>query len=145
MKSLFILVLSTFVLLGCNDGPGKIVTGFDNCDNCRMKINSDRFYAGILTTKGKFLKYDSIECAVASIIDGTAKEIKSVYVADFNGSGLIDAETAVYVKSTKVKSPMGLNAPAFINEADAVKTLRDETVFPINFSKLKEIIKSEWM
>ncbi|MBE2281466.1 MAG: nitrous oxide reductase accessory protein NosL [Ignavibacteriaceae bacterium] len=145
MKSLFILVLSAFILFGCSDGPGEIVTGFDNCDNCRMKINNDRFYAGILTTKGKFLKYDSIECAVASILEGTVKDVKTVYVADFNGSGLIDAETAVFVKSTKVKSPMGLNAPAFINESDAVKTLKDETVNPVNFSKLKEIVKTEWM
>ena len=115
-------LLATIALgLGCHTGPTDIVYGQDECAACRMRITDQRFASELVTTHGKAYKFDAIECLVGFLdhqVVPTA-EIHSLWVANSANPGeLIDARTAYYLRTDRVRSPMGLNVLAFRNAAD---------------------------
>lgn len=105
------------LLSGCSaPKPAKVVIGQDSCAMCNMVISDARFATQVVTKTGKAYKFDSIECMVAFLIDGTVPkdQIHSAWVSDYLNPGTwLKAEDARYLQSVKVRSPMGLNLSAF--------------------------------
>lgn len=125
-----------FLLIGfaaCSTGPKAIDFGSDGCSFCKMTISDKRFGAEVVTQKGKVYKYDDISCMLKAIKQGkpNQSDVAAYYVVDSKGAGvLINAQTASYLKSDAIKSPMGSNTCAFVNEkeADDEKAQFDGTV-----------------
>lgn len=119
-----ILLLFIATLAGCSHKAEPINFGKDNCAECKMTIMDPRFGAEIVTKKGKIYKFDDTHC-VAVFMERRAVEMSSIhktYFVDFNKSSeFIKVDQAEFVVSSKLKSPMGGNAAAFRNKAEAEK------------------------
>ena len=112
-----------FLLMGCNPKAEKINFGKDQCAECRMTIVDTKFGAEILTKKGKTYKFDDTHC-IAAFLERRGVELSNIYhvfFVDYNGNNeLVDVDSAEFVVSSRLKSPMG-GAAAFRNLAEAKK------------------------
>jgi copper chaperone NosL len=118
MISIFIIFIS-----GCSVEPESIKVGSDNCHYCKMTISDDKFGAEVITKKGKIFKYDEIHCLNAEISEGgiDSANIKEMYFTDFcNGHSLIKSPNGFYLKSDRLKAPMGGDIAVFSSQ-DSLK------------------------
>ena len=122
--TLILLPLLLFSFTACETTkPEPIKLNSDNCDNCGMTISNPKFAAELFTAKGRAYKFDDVSCMVNYKNDNKDKANgASFYIADFLGdNSLIPAETAAYITSENVKSPMGGNVAAFSNKKSSNK------------------------
>ncbi len=119
--SLFVLIFSLFLFSSCKVEPKEINYGNDHCDFCDMTVVDKTHAAQYVTKKGKAYMFDAIECMVNELHRDNSEEIMSfLLVADYaNPGSLIDAKTATYLISEKIKSPMGANLSAFSSKETA--------------------------
>jgi len=112
-----------FLVMGCNPKAEKINFGKDQCAECKMTIVDTKFGAEILTKKGKTYKFDDTHC-IAAFLERRGVELSNIYhvfFVDYNGNNeLVDVDSAEFVVSSRLKSPMG-GAAAFRNLAEAKK------------------------
>jgi len=111
-----IAILLLVCMGSCSPGPQPIMVGKDHCDFCKMIISDNRFGAEIVTTKGRIYKFDDAHCILSFLQKQTIDRasVKTVYFTDFsNAHPLIDAGTAVFLKSDDLRSPMEGNLAAF--------------------------------
>jgi len=114
---LAILVLC--LLFGCMIAPQPISFGKDNCEFCRMTIIDHKFGAELVTKKGKIYKFDSIECMENYLKQEHLDESAMVHVlvVDYLSDGnLINANSASFLKSEKLQSPMGAGLSAYVGK-----------------------------
>lgn len=104
--------------------PRPIAYGHDECAYCRMVVSDARFGAALITSKGRTVVFDSVEC-LASWYDLGRDErgrdgARSLWVSDYNHPGkLLDAKRARYVRVAGPASPMGKGLIAIASDADA--------------------------
>ena len=124
MSAMAMAIISILCISGCNHKPEKIVFGKDNCAECKMTIVDPRFGGEIVTHKGKIFKFDDVHC-VATFMERRGVEMReldhTLFVNYNNSDELINVKTAEFVVSSLLKSPMGGNAAAFKNKAEAEK------------------------
>jgi len=149
MNKLFLLISLTFLLICCSPQKKPIEFGKDNCEHCEMTISESKWGAEIVTKKGKVYKFDSIECLVAYLNSKNgqdASEFNSLWTVDYNNPGeLIDAEKAIYLKSSAFHSPMGLNIASFSKESDMVKYKNNDSAQVLNWNGVIQTVKQKWM
>jgi copper chaperone NosL len=118
IKSQPVITLMTLFLVSCNAGPEPIKLGVDNCFYCKMTIVDNRFGAELITIKGKIFKFDDMHCLLSFMNADTKIEsnAKNIYLVNFNTHDFIDADKAILLKSDDLRSPMGGNIAAFIDE-----------------------------
>lgn len=125
MKKNHLIILITTLLLAvsCTVKPKEISYGNDHCHFCDMTIVDETHSAQYVTKKGKPFVFDAIECLVSEISEQKNEDkMELVLVANFNDPGnLINATSAYFLISEKIKSPMGANLSAFNSQDDAVK------------------------
>jgi copper chaperone NosL len=118
------IVAGCLLLGGCNPKSEKIAFGKDNCAECKMTIVDPRFGAEIVTKKGKVYKFDDTHC-VAAFLEHRGVELSNIHQTLFvnynNADEFVDVKSAEFVVSSALKSPMGGNAAAFKNKAEAEK------------------------
>ena len=104
-----------FLLLGISTAcdlqkPVPIEYGGDACAECKMTLTDRRFGGELVTSKGKSLKFDSLECLADFSKQEPLREQRKAakaYVIDFAHPGtLIPADTARFAKAAKLRSPM---------------------------------------
>lgn len=109
----------------CEPKPATISYGFDACHHCKMTIADNRFGSQLVTDKGKAYKFDAIEC-MAQYMEGANESYAYILVTNLpTPEKFIDAETAVFIQSKSLPSPMGMNLSAYADEAEAAKVLQD--------------------
>jgi len=120
------LLATALLLAACSVEPEPIAYGRDTCAFCRMTIVDKTHAAQLVTRKGKQFKYDAIECLVQNLPDWRADQIGLLLVADYAEPGaLTDAESATYLISEGIKSPMGAYLSAF-SSPEAAEVARKE-------------------
>lgn len=116
-----LIVILILLFAGCtNEEPRSIVYGEDTCAHCRMLISDKRFGSELVTDHGKVLTFDSIECLV-DYTSTSPVSTRSLWVTDFDSFTLINVESGAFVKSDKLKSPMGGGLAAFTTVERAKK------------------------
>ena len=118
------LLLITLILLSsCKVEPKKINYGTDHCLLCDMTVVDKTHASQYVTKKGKAYMFDAIECMVMKINrDKNENEMAFLLVTDYNNPGnLVDAKSASYLISEKIKSPMSANLSAFKSKEIASK------------------------
>ena len=132
-KQLFrIAFLALLLVSSCKVEPGEIDYGKDGCHFCKMTIVDNQHAAEIVTAKGKVYKYDAIECMINDLKKRDAAEVGLMLVNDYSNPGdLISAESATYLISESIPSPMGAFLSAFSNkdEAEAIKSGKGGEIF----------------
>lgn len=124
VASLFAFLIVS--LSGCSVAPEPLRIGQDNCDYCKMAISHNRFGAEIVTKKSKIYKFDDAHCIVSFLNSKkiTTEQIAAVYFTNFTSPHeLIKVESAHFLQSPNLKSPMNGNIAAFVNEDSLVKLL----------------------
>ncbi|MBX6365499.1 MAG: nitrous oxide reductase accessory protein NosL, partial [Gemmatimonadetes bacterium] len=100
--------------------PRAIAYGTDTCAHCLMTASDRRFGAEIVTRTGKSYVFDSVECMARHLATHEKLPVHSLWVVDFARPGhFVEATTAVYLRSPRVGSPMGLGVAAFGDRAAA--------------------------
>jgi copper chaperone NosL len=133
-KRWWTVALVLLVLAGCAVGsatpaPPDIRYGEDVCADCNMIISDPRFAAGyaVEIEPGRFesLAFDDIGDMVSHLKNHQALKVAGLWVHDYWSDEWIDAETALYVVSSNIHSPMGHGVAAFAIESRA-KQLAEE-------------------
>lgn len=114
------------VLTGCGSlEPEPFVLHEDECYYCRMRLTDLRFASQVIEAGNLHRKFCSNECMIAHI--GERKpDIRKAFVMDYAGSGILEAQTAFYLISPNIPSPMGLNLAAFRTAADRDRYLKEK-------------------
>lgn len=115
-------LLLLFILAACNPKAEKIEIGKDNCAECKMTIMDAKFGGEIVTKKGRVYKFDDTHC-LAKFLQRRGVELSSIHktlFCDYSEPGnFIEVKNVEFVVSSQLKSPMGGNAAAFKNAAEA--------------------------
>ena len=141
-----ILVASAIALVvACDEAPRELVSGEDPCRYCRMTIDDIRFGAMVKTDKGKIETFDSIECLAAFIGNLPASmKPQGVWVADFTRPDRwIDVDSAHFVQTTTLKSPMGRELAAFGRNLSADELTRTYGGRVLDWHSVKAIVLSQ--
>ena len=143
MKSILgISILTLLLFSSCKVEPEKINYGKDGCHFCSMTIVDHQHASELVTAKGKVYKYDAIECLINDLKKRDNAEVGLLLVNDYGHPGeLISAETATFLISEGVPSPMGAFLSAFSNKAaaEAVKSEKGGEIF--DWQAVKKQIK----
>ena len=114
-------VVLACVLAGCKASAVPMRYGQDECTGCKMIVSDPRFGAEIVTRKGKVLKFDDLGCMNEFIKSGNIAEsdVQQKFVCDFNRPNIfIPVETAFFLMSGDLKSPMRSDCAAFATEEE---------------------------
>ncbi|WP_117883126.1 nitrous oxide reductase accessory protein NosL [Aureibaculum luteum] len=143
MKKLYFLLSLSLILVSCSIEPSKIEYGKDACNFCKMTIVDKTHAAQIVTKKGKSFKYDAIECMLNDMEDKDKSKLELFLVTDYlNPTTLIDANSATFLISPAIKSPMGANLSAFKNKEDVEKLVKTDVDKSYNWQELKALYQS---
>ena len=131
--------ISTTMLFACQGKsnepqPPEIVYGQDVCELCGMIISEGRFAAAILLTDGRSLIFDEIGDMLVYQMDHPEAQVKAWFVHDYPSEAWIRGETAYFVKSASLKTPMAGGIAAFekMDAAEAFATEWDGIVFSLD-------------
>ena len=117
-----ISVSSVISAVSCSPAPRAISYGEDVCHHCKMTVVDAKFAAELVTAKGRVQVFDAAECLVAAM-EGQQEAPAFVLVSDYARPGeLVNAESAVYLISPQIPSPMGAFLSAFSSESEALTT-----------------------
>lgn len=141
-----LLIISAF--LSCSSEPQSIYYGEDNCSYCRMLISDSRYGSELLTGKGKAYKFDSVECMAAYILKDKKgnSDAETLWVTDFVQPGsLTQAQSAYFLHSEELGSPMSMNLTAFadLNEAQMISKKYPGKI--IQWNDVKTLVTEKWL
>ncbi len=110
------------VLAQCGQGASEPVSieANDMCAFCRMSISEKRYAAELIDDDGQAFKFDDIGC-MANFIKQRRNNASShaTFVMDFDRREWLKAETAFYVHSSELKTPMNGGIIAFTDQSSA--------------------------
>ena len=115
----FCLLLSACSPKSAEPQPPGIAYGQDTCDACGMIISDAKFAAATLLTGGEALKFDDIGEMVTYHMDHPEAQVKAWFVHDYKSEAWIRGETAFFVSSDQLQTPMGGGVAAFEKKDDA--------------------------
>ena len=125
MNARAVLAILLAVSLSCARGPRALVAGEDSCDYCRMTITDTRYGGQVVTSRGRVLTFDAVECLASYVSETASSEIRSVHVSDYRTRDMVRAEDAVFVRGA-LQSPMGQGLAAFAAPDSSLPALRAE-------------------
>ncbi len=134
------------LIAGCQPKPRPIRFGEEVCAYCQMGISDPRFGAELVTQQGKIFVFDALECMVgfehAELIP--VERIHSRWVIDFSQPGeLIAAESAEFVFTVEVHSPMGLNVYA-VPRGRYVQDPELPRGRVLTWQEVVELVRTQW-
>lgn len=92
----------------------------DMCARCKMAISEKRYAVEFLTEDGMAYKFDDTACLVSAMQDRRGRDdIAVVYVVDYSTRQWLTADSAWFVRSPELKTPMGSGIAAFGDRAAA--------------------------
>jgi copper chaperone NosL len=112
-----------------------------------MIVSEERFAAAVVVEadgRTESHVFDDVGCLFMWEAGGGADAaVLTRWVHDYNGGGWAPAESAWYVKSAEIRSPMGSGVAscAAQEEAERLSRLRDGTV--LDWGALRELARSE--
>lgn len=98
--------------------PPEIHYGEDICEFCGMIISDERFAAGYITADGQERIFDDLGGMFIAHLE-RQEEVRAFFVHDYENPRWIRAETAYYVLSEQVATPMLHGLLASENQAQA--------------------------
>ena len=122
IRSIVLFSLLAMVAAGCAaadaSGPPEIQFGRDICVECNMIISEARFATAYRLADGTTKKFDDVGNMVLHLND-TGDAPSDVWVHDFETEAWVTAETAFFVPTLSVASPMGHSILSFSDEGRA--------------------------
>ncbi len=141
MKTLLFL-LPILLFTACNVKPQPINYGSEGCAFCKMTIVDRQYASQMVTNHGKTYNFDSVECMMHFATEHPDRKMELYRVNDFNEPGtFLDATEATFLKSPKLKSPMGENLSAYktVEAAHKAQTEYDGQLY--SWKELQKLLK----
>lgn len=113
------LVLAACAPTSAEPQPPDIAYGHDMCDACGMIISEARFAGATLTDGGKSLKFDDAGEMFSYHAMHPEETVKAWFVHDYDTQRWIRGETAFFVVSPSLQTPMGTGVAVFADRAAA--------------------------
>lgn len=117
--------------------PPEIVYGQDLCAECGMIISEPRFASATLLANGEYRKFDDIGDLVQYHSDHPDQTVRAYFAHDYRTEEWIRAETAFYVQSPQIDSPMGHGVAAFAKKDDAQAFAQELGTSVLNFDEMR--------
>lgn len=129
MKSIAVLFVA-LVTAGCSakaDGPPAIQVDRTACVHCTMLVSDERFAAAYETAAGESRVFDDIGCLLDAVRHEPQAETLRFWFHDAHTSEWIRGAEAVFVKSDRIKTPMGGGIVAYRESQDAaaIRSIRE--------------------
>lgn len=124
---------------GQADSPPEVNYGRDICIECGMIIDDPRFAAVYRLEDGTDRRFDDLGGLVLYGRETGELETALVWVSDFEDETLIDAETAHFVPTRGVASPMGHGILAFSERDRAEEMANSLDGEVIDWSTVKDL------
>ena len=106
----------------CQPTAEPIDYGADLCDFCKMTIVDEQHAAEAVSSKGRAYKFDAVECMANYLEQNRGTKFPILLVNDYRSPGsLIGADTASYLISKNLPSPMGAFLTAFGQKGAAME------------------------
>ncbi len=99
--------------------PPTLAYGQDICDECGMLISDARFASATLDLKGNVHKFDDISGMLMYHMDHPESQVRAYFVHAYDTQTWLRGETAFYVQSPQIQSPMNDGIAAFADRATA--------------------------
>jgi copper chaperone NosL len=99
--------------------PPEIAYGQDLCEACGMLIDQPQLAAATLDASGIVHKFDDIGDMLQFHTDHPTLQPQAWFVHDYDTEAWLRAETAYFVYSSDLQTPMGHGLAAFESEAAA--------------------------
>jgi copper chaperone NosL len=159
-------VLMMIALNGCDGDdviqPPVVYWGQSECEVCRMIVSDDRYAAGVVVVRanGRLdgFVFDDLGCLLQWEQEANAEQtlgntdsgssppsdantstrIAARYVRDLDGSGWLDANTAAYVHSESLKTPMAFHVAALPDGQRAQTVARDHAGDVLNLQAVRD-------
>ncbi len=124
-----VLVMAGFVLSACASGevggPPEINYGRDICIECGMIVDDPRLAAAFHLDDGTEKVFDDLGGLIVNGRESGELSEADVWVSDFDNEVLIEANSAYFVPTLGVASPMGHGILAFSDLSRAEATATD--------------------
>lgn len=136
-------IFGILIIISCTIKPEPIAYGKAHCHYCEMTIVDQNHAAFYVTKKGKQFNFDSIECMIneLKLIDETT--LSFIQVAHFgNPNQFIDANSASFLVSPAITSPMGENLSAFSSTIEAQKMQLENSGKIFTWQEIKNKLKN---
>jgi copper chaperone NosL len=113
------------MMTGCQSRPLRPVEiePHDMCSSCRMAISQNQFAAQLFDGEENVYKFDDVACMLRFVRQGRVTPV-AVFVADYNTRQWIQGNSAMFVKTDQVETPMGGGLLALSDSARAVEAAR---------------------
>ncbi len=139
-------------LSACSPGPEPIAYGTDVCAACHMGISDPRFGSEAVSNTGRIWKFDSVEdLAAFALHPPDGQTLRSLWVSDFANPGevsapsdLFSAESAFYLISDALNSPMGLGIAAFRTATERDAGLETFPGIAATWTEVTDHVESRW-
>jgi copper chaperone NosL len=105
-----LILFAAVLTAGCSakaDGPPAIQVDRTVCAHCTMLVSDVRFAAAYETAAGEPRVFDDIGCLLASANTEPSAGALRFWFHDVRTGEWMNGEEAVFVKSDRVKTPMG--------------------------------------
>jgi nitrous oxide reductase accessory protein NosL len=132
MKKITTLLFATIIFLA----TAANAQNTESCTHCNMFIK-DLNHNATLTQNGKILNFDAIECLVNYIKEKALTDDAKMTIADYEIGLQVNAESAYYLKSKGIPSPMGANLSGFETEETAREYKKKKGGDIYNWEELK--------
>jgi copper chaperone NosL len=110
---LIILFLSACTTQIEDPHPPELMLGSDTCVECGMLVSEAKYAAATLVESGHTHKFDDLAEMFIFQADNPEDVVRAWFVHDYNTETWMRGETAFYVKSGKIRSPMNYGVAAF--------------------------------
>lgn len=142
-----LFIFMVLALVSCSHEPEPISFGHDECTLCKMTISDTKYGAEIVTKKGRFYKFDALECMAKYIIDGNidTNDTHSLWTVDYsNPTKLINVQSAGYLRSKSLPSPMAMFLTSFSDNSklEEVKEVHNGEI--LDWNGIIKTVENEW-
>ncbi len=130
IKPALMIACLLFMFSSCSTKPEPLVIGKDDCYVCKMGVADLKFGGEVITKKGKVYKFDDIGCMINFLRSGSIeeKDIEKKVVMNYNKQNeFIDVQSAWFLASPEIKSPMKSNIAGFETKESAEKIKNNNT------------------
>ena len=119
------------------DEPPKIQLGIDACNECYMLINEEKYASAYVTTDGQIRVFDDIGCMLKHL-EKTGETPLHMWVHHFLDARWLESDSAVFLKSPALETPMGYGIIAVgkPEQADSLKGVLQGDIMP--FAELQK-------
>lgn len=135
-------LLLIFLLTACaqkptGPQPPDIAYGQTVCDACGMIIDDAHFAGATITVEGKTHQFDDIGEMLVYHMEHLEEQAEVWFVHDYATETWIRGETAFYVMSEKIASPMAGGVVAFADQAAAATYAAEHQATVMSFDDVR--------